>query len=780
VVQSAGGVHGGGNLPAEVTSFVGRRRELADAKRALSKSRLVTLTGVGGVGKTRVAERVARDRRRAYPHGVWLVELGELRDPALLTQTVLTELGLRGHPSGDALGVLIDSLSGRQLLLVLDNCEHLLDEVAALSAALLRSCPGLQILATSRAPLRVVGETVLPVPPMAAPEPDRSGGLAGLARYDAVALFTERAAAAVAGFALTEDNYRAVAALCYRLDGLPLTIELAAGRLRSLSPQQILSKLDDRYALLTGGERGRPGRQQTLRASIEWSYQLCSPQEQRLWARLCVFAGNFELDAVEGVCTGDIAGDEIVDLVSGLVDKSIVVRHDRGSVVQYRLLESIREFGLERLTEAGDGPALRMRHLQWYAALLRTAKAEWISARQVYWLSRLTGESANIRAALDFCLNEHGDADAVMEIVVGLPLGYWWAHGRLGEGRHWLDEALARSGDVTVLRVRALLRNSALATIGGELATGNQLLDEAHGLIRRVSDPMVLAQLHHAAARSAHFAGDLPRAISELEQALAMPVSGTDLDFYLDILQSLAIYASMAGQHERSTECYEEIFQLATPLGESWHRANALMAFGLDAWRGGDPVRAVELQRSALEIKLGLDDPLSTVVSLEALAWGVGALGQHKRAAQMLGTAEALWDSIGNSLATVLPDLLCDRDKAVAAARAALGDLAYAAAFRRGKQMPLAEALDDTENTRRSTRSGLPDADGAGSLTSREEEVAGLLAQGLSNKAIAKSLVIAQRTAETHVANILVKLGLTSRSQVAAWVAEQRGIDPSA
>ena len=372
MAQSAVVVHAGGNLPAEVTSFVGRRRELADAKRALSKSRLVTLTGVGGVGKTRVAERVARDRRRAYPHGRTRAVGGS----GTFDQTVLTELSVRGPPSGDALEALIDFLSSRHVLLVLDNCEHLLDQVAALSAALLRSCPDLQILATSREPLRVVGEAVLPVPPMAAPASERSGGVAGLSRYDAVALFTERAAAAVPDFVLTDDNHRAVAALCHRLDGLPLAIELAAGRLRSLSPAQILSKLADRYAVLTGGERGRPDRQQTLRASIEWSYQLCTPQEQRLWARLCVFAGSFELDAVEAVCTGDIAGDEIVDLMSGLVDKSIVVRHERGTVAQYRLLESIREFGLERLNEDGDGPALRMRHLQWYAALIHTAKAE--------------------------------------------------------------------------------------------------------------------------------------------------------------------------------------------------------------------------------------------------------------------------------------------------------------------------------------------------------------------------------------------------------------------
>jgi predicted ATPase/DNA-binding CsgD family transcriptional regulator len=778
VVQSAGVVHGGGNLPAEVTTFVGRRRELADVKRALAKSRLVTLTGVGGVGKTRAAERVARDRRRAYPHGVWLVELGELADPALLTQTVLTGLGVRGQPSGDALGVLIDSLRSRQLLLVLDNCEHLLDEVAGLSAALLRSCPGLQILATSREPLRVVGEAVLPVPPMAAPEPDRSGGVAGLSRYDAVALFTERAAAAVPDFALTEDNCRAVAALCYRLDGLPLAIELAAGRLRSLSPAQILWKLDDRYALLTGGERGRPDRQQTLRASIEWSYQLCTPQEQRLWARLCVFAGSFELDAVEAVCSGDFAG-EMVDVVSGLVDKSIVVRQERGTVVQYRLLESIREFGLERQTEAGEGPALRMRHLQWYAALIHTANVEWISARQVYWLARLVAEGANIRSALDFCLNEHGDADAVMEILVGLPLGYWWTSGKLGEGRHWLDEALARSSDITVLRVRALLRNAILAMVGGEVAAGNQLLDEARGLIPQVSDPLVLAHLHFVAARAARFAGDLPRAVFELEQALAISKGGTDLDFYLDILNSLAFVASMAGQHERSTACYEEIFQLATPLGESLHRANALLALGLDAWRRGDPVRAVELQRSALEIKLRLDDQLSTAVGLDALAWGVGALGQHKRAAQLLGAAEVLWDSTGRSLATLFSDLVGDHDKSVAAARTALGEQGYATAFRRGRQMPLAQAVDDAEHTRRSTRARQVDAGGAGSLTSREEEIAGLLAQGLSNKAIAKSLVIGQRTAETHVGRVLVKLGLTSRSQVAAWVAEQERSEPS-
>jgi non-specific serine/threonine protein kinase len=772
-------VHAEGNLPAEVTSFVGRRRELTNTKRALARSRLVTLTGVGGVGKTRVAERVARDRRRAYPHGVWLVELAELSDPALLTEAILTVLGVPSWPSGDDLAALIDFLTNRHLLLVLDNCEHMLDEVAALSTALLRSCPDLQILATSRAPLHVVGEAVVSVPPMAVPEPERSGGVAGLLRYDAVALFTERAMAAVPNFVLNDDNYRAVASLCRRLDGLPLTIELATGRLRSLSPEQILSKFDGRYSLLSGIARGRPERQQTLQACLEWSYQLCTPQEQQLWARLSVFSGSFELDAVEAVCAEDIAAGEIVDLMSGLVDKSIVVRHERAAVVRYRLLEAIREFGLERLTEVGGRAELNVRHSNWCTALVRTAKAEWVSERQAYWVTRLAAEAANIRSALEYCLNELGDADAVMEILVQIPLGCYWAHGTLGEARHFLDVALAASSGAATVRVRALLLNCILAMVGGEFTRGDQLLAEARDLIDDHSDPVVLAQLHHAAAFAARQPGQLSAAISELEEALAISEGTPDLDSHLDILQSLAYFASAAGQHERATTCGEEIIALTEPRGESVHRANALMTLGFDAWRQGDPVRAVELQHANLEIRLGLGDRNGTALSLEALAWGVGALGQHKRAAHLLGMAEALWESTGGSIAILAPELLAQHDNGVAAARAALGDRVYVVAFRRGTQMQPSQALNQDEYTGHSTRSGQADSSRATPLTAREEQIAVLLAKGLSNKAIAKTLVIAQRTAETHVANILVKLGLNSRGQVAAWVAEHQGIESS-
>jgi non-specific serine/threonine protein kinase len=337
--------------------------------------------------------------------------------------------------------------------------------------------------------------------------------------------------------------------------------------------------------------------------------------------------------------------------------------------------------------------------------------------------------------------------------------------------------ALARSSGVTGLRMRALLRNSILAMTLGEFARGDQLLDEARALMPHTSDPIVQAQLHHVAAFSARQAGQLSRAISELEEALAFSEGTADLDSHLDILQTLAFAVSMEGQHERAAACCKEIIALTGPRGESLHRANALMALGLDAWRRGDPVEAVELQRANLEIKLRLDDRPGTALSLDALAWGVGALGQHKRAAHLLGTAEVLWDLTGGSIATFFPELACEHDTCVAAARAALGDQAYAAALRRGRQMPPSQALNDAEHTRRSTRSGQVHSPSAASLTAREEQIAVLLAQGLSNKAIAKTLVIAQRTAETHVANILVKLGLTSRSQVAAWVAEHRGMD---
>src|SRR5215469_11893319 len=349
-----------GNLPAELTSFVGRRHELAEVKRLLADSRLVTLTGIGGVGKTRLALRAAAGLRRAFRDGVWLVRLDQLRDEALLAQAVAGALGLQDRAGYTPAAALAEYLAGRQLLLVLDNCEHLVDAAAKLADQLLRAAGGLRVLATSREALTITAETVLAVPPLPAPDAGERLSVAELERFAAVRLFAERAAQVVPGFAVTEANEAAVAGICRRLEGLPLAIELAAARLPVLSAEQIDERLGDRLGLLTRGGRTRPARQQTLRASVEWSYELCSPAERLLWARCSVFAGGFELDAAEGICADHrLPAGDMLELLAALAGKSVLaVEHGEG-VARYRLPETLREYGQERLQESGEDTVLR-------------------------------------------------------------------------------------------------------------------------------------------------------------------------------------------------------------------------------------------------------------------------------------------------------------------------------------------------------------------------------------------------------------------------------------
>jgi predicted ATPase/DNA-binding CsgD family transcriptional regulator len=360
-----------GNLPCELTTFVGRRHEVSEAKRLLSDHRLVTLTGPGGVGKTRLAVKVAAEVRRAFGDRVWLVELDQLREPALLVDTVAESLGLPEQSTPRLMAALGERLAQRRVLLLLDNCEHLVDAVAALANALLHSYPHLWVLATSREPLSIGGEATLVVPSLSVPDPRRPCSPRDLSRFDAVALLVDRAAAVAPGFRVTDANAGAVAEICYRLDGLPLAIELVAVRLRAMSEQEVVRRLSDRYRLLTTGPRGGSTRQQTLEACIQWSYDLCSAQERLLWARLAVFTGGFELDAAQGICAGDgLAADDVLDLVASLVDKSILIPERHGPVVRYRLLETIREFGRAKLHQTGEHAALLQRHRGWYAGFV--------------------------------------------------------------------------------------------------------------------------------------------------------------------------------------------------------------------------------------------------------------------------------------------------------------------------------------------------------------------------------------------------------------------------
>jgi len=455
------------NLPLQLTSFVGRDRERAGVRRLLATSRLVTLTGPGGVGKTRLALRVAADVLPEYPHGVWLAELAVLADPARVPQAVAAAAGVPEDPARPLLAVLADALRPRRLLLLLDNCEHLVGACARLADALLRACPGLTVLATSREPLSIAAEAAWPVPPLAVPDAGKPppGGTA--ARYEAVRLFRDRAAAARPTFRLTRRNAPAVAQLCARLDGLPLALELAAARVRVLPVAELAARLEDRFRLLTGGSRAAPARQQTLRATLDWSYDLLSEPERALFRRLAVFAAGWTMAAAEAVGADadgqGIAPGEVLDLLTGLLDKSLVTADEQpDGTARYRLLETVRQYAQERLAAGGEAEVVQRRHAAFFLGLAEAAAPELLGGRQTAWLDRLEREHDNLRAALEW-LTERGAVEAGLRL--GNAVGpFWLTRGYLQEPRERLERLLALPGaEGTSLRARVLVGTAGLA-----------------------------------------------------------------------------------------------------------------------------------------------------------------------------------------------------------------------------------------------------------------------------------------------------------------------------
>ncbi|WP_156042352.1 ATP-binding protein [Rhodococcus sp. UNC363MFTsu5.1] len=766
-------VHGkvAGNLPVELNSFVGRRSETAESRRLLSSSRLVTLTGIGGVGKTRLALRVAADSRRDFANGVWLVELGDLRDPALVAGMVAATLAPRNTSSEPPLGMLAEHLRDRRLLLVIDNCEHVVDAVASLAITLLRSCPGLRILTTSREALAVGGEAVLRVPSLAVPDPDEPPTLQELSRFEAATLFLDRAAVAVPGFVLTEDNRVAVAKICHGLDGLPLAIELAAVRLRTLSADQILDRLSDRYQLLTGGRRGAPSRQQTLRLCIEWSRELCTETERELWGRLTIFSGGFELDAAEGICAGDRPADEVLDVLASLVDKSILICEGAGAVVRYRMLETLREYGREELLAPDDIPVLRRRHLNWYRDLVSTTRFEWIGPRQVELMARLGREQANLREAMHHCMREPDEAEIALQISVAL-FPFWLSRGLLREGRYWLDCALDLHGDEpTVDRVKALCANSLLAGYQGDTAPATELAAAAQDLAERLDDDALRAAVMHANAYLAAFAGDLPGAVTGWADALsAFRDQGNNLR-QISTLLGLTLASGLLGDAAGAVGYQEEALSISERTGEFVYRAYAACALGLALWEA-DPPRAAGLLEQGLRLSRSADDLLAAAMCVETLAWIACAENQARRAALLLGAVETMWRTVG-SPGVVARTLQAYHAECEQQTRRVLGDRAFEGAVREGAgwgpEEAIAFALDELSEAEEERRSPGP----ASALTQRERQVAELVAQGLTNKAIAAQLLISQRTVQGHVEQILAKLGFASRIQVAAWIVEQ-------
>ncbi|AOW92662.1 LuxR family transcriptional regulator [Rhodococcus sp. WMMA185] len=757
-----------GNLPHELTSFVGRRRELTEARRLLSVSRLVTLSGIGGVGKTRLALRVAADSRRAFDDGAWIVGLGELDEGSRLVDAVSAALRLREQLTGNPEALLVEFLSSKRLLLVLDNCEHVVAAAAQLSETLLRRCPELRILTTSREPLGIGGEAVLRVPPLTVPEPERSS-LQGLPQYEAVTLFMERAAAAVPEFELTEANHAAVARICRQLDGLPLAIELAAVRLRVMSVEQILQRLTDRYRLLTAGSRCAPSRQQTLRLSIDWSYDLCTEVERTLWAKLSVFAGGFELDAVEGICAGDVPVEEVLDVVASLIDKSILIREESGPTVRYRLLETVRQYGRERLLETGEIVALRRRHRDWYEALVLQSEAEWISPLQGMWIRRLDAEKLNVRAALHFCLTEPGELESGLRIGAAL-YPYWRSRGMLREGRRWLDQLLARhDGDPSQERIEAMYVNSVLTGMHGDVAAAQDLVAEGTKLAARNEDALMRALMMHAAGCCALFLGDFANARKHMDEALVVFRDKGSLLQLVWGLSGVALVSGMQGETSTAKRYGTELSDLTEAHGESVYRGWSLWVAGVSEWQRGQLELAEDYVKQGLRLSHLVDDRISACGALEVLAWIAVGRDRAEHAAELMGAAAAVAQAVGNP-STVYPNLLVHHAACEQSARDAIGDRSFDAAFQRGVSTSfgaaVACAFEEQPRETPSTPNSSTD------LTRREWQVAELVADGLTNKAIAAKLVISQRTAQGHVEHILAKLGFNSRSQIAAWTVE--------
>jgi predicted ATPase/DNA-binding CsgD family transcriptional regulator len=760
-----------GNLPSDLTSFVGRQREVADVKQALSSFRLVTLTGTGGVGKTRLALRAAGEVRRAFEDGVWFVDIVPVREDDLLAPTIAQALDLQSRSQRWAPNVLSSYLTGRRLLLVLDNCEHLAYSCAVIADALLRACPQLRVLATSRQPLDIAGEHLIVVHPLSIPAEDaRVGTPEALGAYDAVRLFAERARAVAPGFHITAENHAAVARLCQRLDGVPLALELAAARLRVLSPHQILERLDGRYAILRSGSQVAAPRQRSLRSLIDWSYDLCAPDERTLWARLTVFPSNFSVEAVEEICGGDdLPREALLHALAGLVDKSIVSAEHIGGGVRYRMLEIIRTYGHERLAALGQEATLRRRHRDYFARVMAEWYADWFGPRQMEMLAWMRVERDNLRTAIDGCLSEQDFSKAVLlASAVG---GQTFVHGFLAEGRYWMGRVLAAFDTPSLERARLLWVDGWHALNQGDAAGGVSRFEASREVAERIGD------VHEAAMATvflgvAHMIrGDVEAAAGLYEDALA-GLRGMDDPMGSAVAASrLGAASFVLGDAERAVALCNEAIEFSEACGELWHRAEALWELSIITWQQGDLGRATELAMESLRTHRDFGDAVGTAQCLETLAWIAESQALYERAARLLGSADALWRDIDASLFTHMAGYheRCEKET-----QRVLGMRSFSAIHYLGANALVSEnvayALGEQVEEAYSVRDGTADAQ----LTNREVQIAALVARGLSNKEIAAQLVISQRTAEGHVEHILNKLGFASRAQIAAWVTERR------
>jgi len=816
---------GSNNLPASLTSFVGREREVVEVKRTLAMTRVLTLTGPGGSGKTRLALEVAAELVGAYPDGVWLVDLAPLLEPGLVARQVAGALEVPERPGEPLTDTLLDALRARRVLLVLDNCEHLVDAVARLVEDLLHACPNLRLLATSREALGVHGEINLPVPPLSLPDPGRPTTVEELEGYGSARLFVERALYRPSAFALTPENAGAVAKVCRQLEGMPLAIELAAARVGVLAVDQISERLSDSLGLLTGGGRTLTSRQRTLRGSLDWSYALLDEPERKLFGRLAVFAGGWSLEAAEAACSEDgIERGDVHDLLGGLVDKSLVmIGANASGMTRYRMLEPLRQYARENLEGGGEADATRGRHAAFFLALAEEAAPELAGPRSAPWARLLEEEHDNLRAALSWVLERR-------EAVLGLRFGaalwrFWFAEGYVSEGRRWLETILA-GGERAPERAKALeglgwlaqhqgeieraeaaykemLELSQGSGDGGNVATAlnslgtlavsrgdneraKRYLEENLSVLQRLEagNTVTTLERYHAFNLLGILAlnedGDAARAASLWKESLALAREAGDTYRIEMTLCNLGYVAVLQGDNERATVLCEETLAFAREhedVGEETV-AETLVNLGLAALGQGDHERAFSSLDEALAMSQRSGRKASLINALEGMASLASARKEAQQTARLWGSAEAAREATGIALP---PGEWALHEPRLEASRSRLGEEEWRVALAEGRTMSLEEAARYALAKGQADQPTAPSAgEGAPNLSGREREVVILVARGLTNRQISEELTISERTAGNHVGRILRKLGLGSRTQIAQWAIERGLLAPHA
>jgi predicted ATPase/DNA-binding CsgD family transcriptional regulator len=798
------------NLPAETSTFIGRTRELEQLLVLLPRTRLLTLVGAGGIGKSRLAQRVAWEVHETYEDGVWLVELASLSDPQAVPRALAEVLGVLERPDQALVSTLVTYLAPKRTLLIIDNCEHLLASCSALVEALLRACPYLQILVTSREVLNIAGETVWPVPSLSVPEAGNPIRLENATESEAIQLFVERAVATRSDFHLTSANASAVAELCRHLDGIPLAIELAAARVRVLQVEQIVARLGDRFRLLTDGSRTALPRHQTLGATIRWSYDLLDPQERTLFERLAVFAGSFSLEAAEAVCAGgDIEPSEILDLIGQLSAKSLLQVEDHGSEARYRLLETLRQYAAERLQESSEESEVRRKHVEYFLKLAETAEPELWGPRVGLWLARLDQDHDNFRASLQWCL-ARGEAELGL-CLAGDLYRFWLMRGFQSEGSDWLDRLLAFPGAAapTVGRAKALTGAAGLTDLNrgmekralgpGEQATLLErrvlgLAEQAADLWRalgndaRVADALILvANPTYVIGRRIRSQTTVDKARGLLEEALGLAqragdraVEAMTLENLAEQLADLYGYAYLrrdlseedSAKRAAAEELMEQALAVATEVGFAKIRIRALGALASISYGKGDLAASRQQAETALALARDVGDKLELCGILVLLGRVAADQGDRLEDALLLDTAVATHVTTRvNSPAPHINALLEQR----AALRRTLGQIEVDRAVARGQALSLAEVVAEVLSTQapasgessaevRVREAAIPDR-----LTARELEVLRLVASGRSNREVAQELVLSVRTVERHINNLYAKIGAHGKADATAY-----------